>query len=270
MGGIRRLGYAGRLVLALGVGGAVFGIASAVQASIPDASGVIHGCYGKPGTPQKGQLRVVDASTGEQCRLTENLLSWNQSGRPGATGARGATGPTGAKGPSGLRGATGAKGTTGASGSTGATGANGATGAGGPTGQRGAAGVTGARGATGLTGPSDAYSVQNTSPGDLAGGGGFTTLATLNVPAGAYLVVGHAELYDDNVGRGFACTVNGGTHSDTAIVSSPYAGGVGTAAMNMDTTLATAGAIKLACGVPGGPMHTVEATLSAVKVAAAH
>jgi hypothetical protein len=44
----------------------VFGIASAVQADIPD-SGVIHGCYGKPGTPFKGNLRVRDASQGEQC-----------------------------------------------------------------------------------------------------------------------------------------------------------------------------------------------------------
>ena len=42
---VRRLGRAGRLFLALGVAGGVFGIATAVQASIPDASGVIHGCY---------------------------------------------------------------------------------------------------------------------------------------------------------------------------------------------------------------------------------
>ena len=34
-----------RLLLGLAVGGAVFGVASAVQASIPDANGVIHGCY---------------------------------------------------------------------------------------------------------------------------------------------------------------------------------------------------------------------------------
>jgi len=90
------------------------------------------------------------------------------------------------------------------------------------------------------------------------------------VPAGAYFVVGHAELYDDSVGRGFAYQLKGGTNSDTAIVSSPYPGGAGTAAMNMDTSLAAAGALTLACGVAGGPMHTVEAALSAVKVAAAH
>ena len=38
------LGRGSRILLALAVGGAVFGIASAVQASIPDANGVIHGC----------------------------------------------------------------------------------------------------------------------------------------------------------------------------------------------------------------------------------
>jgi hypothetical protein len=34
-----------RLLLAVVVAPGVFGIATAVQASIPDASGVIHGCY---------------------------------------------------------------------------------------------------------------------------------------------------------------------------------------------------------------------------------
>ncbi len=37
---LRRLSRGGRFLLALAVGGAVFGIATAVQASIPDASGV--------------------------------------------------------------------------------------------------------------------------------------------------------------------------------------------------------------------------------------
>src|SRR5262249_4043252 len=82
---LRRLGRSGRVVLAVAVGGAVFGIASAVQADIPDA-GVIHGCYGKPGTPQKGQLRVIDASKGEQCRFYESPLNWNQTGPTGPTG----------------------------------------------------------------------------------------------------------------------------------------------------------------------------------------
>jgi hypothetical protein len=114
----RSLGRGGRLVVALAVGGAVFGIATAVQASIPDASGVIHGCYGKPGTPQKGELRVIDTGTGEACRYYENPLSWNQRGVTGPTGARGQTGPTGPKGFTGPTGSSGATGATGPSGSS--------------------------------------------------------------------------------------------------------------------------------------------------------
>jgi hypothetical protein len=102
-------------LLALAVGWAVFGIATAVQADIPD-SGVIHGCYGKAGTPQKGQLRVWDASKGEGCRSYENPIDWNAAG---ATGATGPTGTTGAAGTTGSTGPTGAKGTTGATGVSG-------------------------------------------------------------------------------------------------------------------------------------------------------
>jgi hypothetical protein len=91
---LNKLGRGSRILLALAVGGAVFGIASVVQADIPD-SGVIHGCYGKPATPQKGQLRVIDASQGEQCRFYENPLNWNQTGPTGPPGPTGPTGPAG-------------------------------------------------------------------------------------------------------------------------------------------------------------------------------
>jgi hypothetical protein len=72
----------------------VFGIASVVQADIPD-NGVIHGCYGKPGTTYKGNLRVRDFDQGEQCRFYENPLDWNQTGPSGVTGPTGPTGPAG-------------------------------------------------------------------------------------------------------------------------------------------------------------------------------
>ena len=94
------LSRGGRVVLALVVGGAVFGIATAVQADIPDG-GVIHGCYGRAGTTYKGQLRVRDASQGEQCRFYENTLDWGQAGSTGITGAPGPTGPTGPTGTQG-------------------------------------------------------------------------------------------------------------------------------------------------------------------------
>jgi hypothetical protein len=83
------------------VGGAVFGIASAVQASIPDAKGVIHGCYNVSlahGYPT-GALRVIDTSAvNGHCASWEAPLNWN---RRGVTGPTGPPGPTGAKGPTG-------------------------------------------------------------------------------------------------------------------------------------------------------------------------
>lgn len=128
-----RLSGGGRLLLGLAVAGAVFGIASAVQASIPDASGVIHGCYNTSlahGNPT-GALRVIDtAKTNGNCASWETPLNWNQ---------RGVTGATGATGPTGLAGPTGPKGTTGATGTTGSTGPTGPTGATGPTGPSGSA-----------------------------------------------------------------------------------------------------------------------------------
>jgi hypothetical protein len=124
------LGRGVGLVLALAVGGAVFGIATAVQASIPDSQGVIHACYAK----STGALRVID--TGHACdpRKEGPELNWNQRGPTGATGA------TGANGTNGTNGATGATGTAGPAGATGATGANGTNGTNGATGATGPAG----------------------------------------------------------------------------------------------------------------------------------
>ena len=97
-----RVGRAGRLLRALGVGGAVFGIATAVQADIPD-SGTINGCYYTPGklapaSPRKGTLRVIDTSKGQTCASDETALRWNAAGVTGSTGPTGPTGPTGAAG----------------------------------------------------------------------------------------------------------------------------------------------------------------------------
>ena len=98
----------------------MFGVASVVQASIPSANGVIHGCYQfSPPTTGKGVLRVIDADVGEQCRFYEHPLDWNIRGVTGATGATGSTGPTGPTGPRGLPGPTGPSGATGPTGAVG-------------------------------------------------------------------------------------------------------------------------------------------------------
>jgi len=75
-GGCRRLAVPSAIVGA-------FAAAGIVYASIPDASGVIHGCYARIG----GGLRVIDTGTGQRCNASrETPLSWNQSGPPGAPG----------------------------------------------------------------------------------------------------------------------------------------------------------------------------------------
>jgi len=130
---LRGLSRGGRLLLALLVGGAVFGIATAVQASIPDASGVIHGCYHRTANPgtRPGALRVIDTDRGQSCYADENPLDWSaNAGATGATGPTGVTGPTGPTGPAGPTGATGPTGPTGQKGSTGPTGPTGVPGLG--------------------------------------------------------------------------------------------------------------------------------------------
>jgi hypothetical protein len=73
------------------------------------------------------------------------MVSWNNIGPAGATGA---TGPAGAKGDTGATGPAGAKGDTGATGPAGAKGDTGATGAKGDTGATGATGASGGSGST--------------------------------------------------------------------------------------------------------------------------
>jgi hypothetical protein len=53
-----------RVLVALAVAGATFGVATAVQASIPDASGIVHACYtanNLQGYPP-GALRAIDTA----------------------------------------------------------------------------------------------------------------------------------------------------------------------------------------------------------------
>jgi hypothetical protein len=81
---MRQLNLARRVVLLLAVL-LVAGVGVVVAyASIPDASGVIHGCYKK----KNGQLRVVK-SDDSQCRPSEKPISWSQTGPQGPPGISG-------------------------------------------------------------------------------------------------------------------------------------------------------------------------------------
>jgi hypothetical protein len=76
------------------VAGALGAIALAgavAYATFPDSGGIIHGCY----NTTNGQLRIIDPSAGQTCKVPEAPLDWSQVGPAGATGATGATGVTG-------------------------------------------------------------------------------------------------------------------------------------------------------------------------------
>jgi hypothetical protein len=63
-----------KILLALGL--AAVGLIAAgtiAWASIPDADGVIHGCF----KTASGDLRIIDAAT-ESCAGNETAISWNQ------------------------------------------------------------------------------------------------------------------------------------------------------------------------------------------------
>ena len=81
--------------------------AVAVKASIPDGAGVIHGCYSKSAPPgsQPGSLRVIDTAAGQTCSLSEGAVNWSQTGPPGPQGPQG---PQGSRGPTGPKGDPGA------------------------------------------------------------------------------------------------------------------------------------------------------------------
>jgi len=109
--GKRRLGLGSKIVLAVCLAGATVGVVTAVQAAIPAATGVIHGCYQYTQTNNLGgTLRVIDTERGQVCRKLERPLTWNQIGPTGSTGPTGASGPTGTTGTSGPTGPTGTAG----------------------------------------------------------------------------------------------------------------------------------------------------------------
>ncbi len=77
---------AGALVAGALAGGVAWG-------GIPDADGVINGCYQK----NQGQLRMIDPAT-DGCRPSEFPIAWTEQGATGDKGDRGAPGRDGADG----------------------------------------------------------------------------------------------------------------------------------------------------------------------------
>jgi len=106
---------------AAGIGGAaIVATTTLAVASIPDANGVIHGCYSNQA--QHGQHELTVVSAGTTCRKGTTAISWNQQG---PVGPQGQAGPRGEQGLQGQPGPTGQKGDTGPVGPAGAPGVSG-------------------------------------------------------------------------------------------------------------------------------------------------
>src|SRR4051812_14804658 len=116
----RRLGLVLSLLALLLLAG---GIAAA---AIPDANGVITGCYDTK--LKTGNLRIIDSS--KQCLTGETRITWNQRGPAGAAGAPGAPGKQGEQGQQGQQGEQGEQGPPGEQGLPGETGPQGLPGTG--------------------------------------------------------------------------------------------------------------------------------------------
>ena len=84
-----------RILLVVSTIVVALGVVAIAQAAIPDANGVIHGCYHQ----NSGDLRVVDK--GIACANNETALSWSQTGPQGQQGPQGQPGPQGPQGPQG-------------------------------------------------------------------------------------------------------------------------------------------------------------------------
>src|SRR5206468_551947 len=102
--GSRRAKKVGALVGAGGLTALLAG--TVVYATIPEPSGVIHGCSlnaaGGILPPRigesQGTVRVVDPSAGQACDPSETAVSWNQAGQQGPPGPQGPAGPQGPRG----------------------------------------------------------------------------------------------------------------------------------------------------------------------------
>lgn len=110
-------------------------------------------------------------------------------------------------GPSGTNGATGAAGTNGLSGTNGANGANGPNGANGATGLDGTNGANGSDGAAGVLGPLSNTGALTVLPTAAPA----TTVVSLTVPAGNYVVFAKSQLSHSGAGDTVTCLLKAGT-----------------------------------------------------------
>jgi hypothetical protein len=180
-------------------------------ASIPDAGGVIHGCYDAKAAGKKNgsNLAVIDTTTGT-CGKNETELDWNQAGPAGADGVSVTSAPVPAGDVNCPQG--GSRFT--AAGDTTTYACNGA---------KGDKGDTGASGATGPAGSNTAYTNYGDGNHHLATGT-TQTVATLTLPSGSYTLSATTSVAKDDADdhthvQCFFIVAGGTLHGNVALAS---------------------------------------------------
>ena len=183
-----------------------------------------------------GSLRVIDATvTG--CKSGETSLDWNVQGQPGPQGPEGPAGPQGPTGPQGAIGATG------------------------PAGPEGPAGPAGT---------SHAYSATN----GAASLNGMTTVQTLNLPAGDYLLWATGEALDSANDTGTTCKLVSGQTTvqqqsvDTFALGTSDRDATAAIALTGPVVLSNPGSVEVDCFAndTSGQAEVIGVNLAAVRV----
>jgi hypothetical protein len=119
----KRVAVAAAIALVAVAGGTVAATAAAGPGGVPDANGVIHGCY----TPAPTYKAFVLTDGTHKCPIGYQPITFNQTGPQGPQGLAGSPGPSG---PAGVPGASGAPGPSGPPGPPGPAGPTGPAGPG--------------------------------------------------------------------------------------------------------------------------------------------
>jgi hypothetical protein len=198
-------------------------------AAIPDAGGVIHGCYSGQGSKAKGgaQLYILDTAT-NTCTNGQTAIVWNQTGPQGPQGVQGEQGPQGVQGEQGPQGVQGEQG---------------------PQGVQGEQGPQGVQGDPGAAGSSNAYAVSSGGDPIAFSISSFMTPVTLALPAGNYVIDAKVLVGNrgDDIDGEMVCTLR---HGETGNIVIDFSGarlfGGAPSAAGSTATLPLTGAVALA------------------------
>jgi hypothetical protein len=209
---------AASLALFVALGGTAVAASSLIQAK-DIAPGAVTGKAIK-----NGAVEPKDLSTSTRALIQTGGGLTGAAGAAGTNGANGAPGTAGAPGTNGANGANGPNGVDGVDGTNGANGPNGANGANGVDGDDGANGLDGTDGVNGTNGVDGADGTDGTDGADgtvtpLSAKQGLTALPTasppttivsLTVPPGNYVVLAKTQLSHTGAGDSIDCTLKSG------------------------------------------------------------